>query len=581
MGLLLLIVATVASAVLALHALGWLGENLPGCGPSSGCSAVTGGPWGTIPLINWPVSFLGVAWFGGLLSMWICTRGQMCGVGVWLIRCSALGSIFFLIVMASLGVFCPWCATAQIANLLFWIIVERRGSTESSTRGGVVWVGGFAVLSLLLGVADFVNANAADEEFQENLKEIVATGGGDSVFTGRYRFGPEDAPIQIVMISDYQCPDCKRIEGSAHALLQERSDVSLSIKHFPMCVDCNPSLPRNLHPNACWAARAAEAAGQIGGEEGFWKMHWWLVEQQGRFTDQSFPPALQSMGFDPGEFISVMRSSAINDLIVTDVAEALGLGIHYTPMVFINGVELKWYAVPRSLKRAVEEVSAALEQDSPPISRHPPLAKRKLVEDWVDSPTRIIRQESTSWPKGSSTPTMDFVAWIDYQSSHSKNLDAQLKVFLAQHPDSRVTFRGFPQNPACNPVPGTKDRSPQACDAHRASKAAGIIAGTSGFWAMNDWLMVNQGQVTRQAILTAAPGLGLDAAALSSTMDSVEVTTLINEDCRALQRLVPRGIPTLYINNKAIPRWKLGDDPDFDVLEAIYAELTSSAGGTP
>src|SRR6185295_4441596 len=80
-----------------------------------------------------------------------------------------------------------------------------------------------------------------------------------TLFTGRYRMGPEVAPIRVVMFTGYQCPDCRKMEPQVEELLKTRKDVSISIKHFPFCPDCNRHTPM-MQPNGCWAARAAEAA---------------------------------------------------------------------------------------------------------------------------------------------------------------------------------------------------------------------------------------------------------------------------------------------------------------------------------
>ena len=42
--------------------------------------------------------------------------------------------------------------------------------------------------------------------------------------------------------------------------------------------------------------------------EGYWKMHDWLFEQGGSFTDQSLPVALRQLGFEPQQFIRTMTS---------------------------------------------------------------------------------------------------------------------------------------------------------------------------------------------------------------------------------------------------------------------------------
>jgi len=113
-------------------------------------------------------------------------------------------------------------------------------------------------------------------------------------------------------------------------IIKERPNVSLSIKHFPFCTACNntPNVP-NLHPNSCWAARAAETAGKLYGPAGFWKMHNWLFEHSGIFDDQSFPPGLQSLGFEPVGFQQHMKGMTCSPWSRGHHGSR-GLGIHAT-----------------------------------------------------------------------------------------------------------------------------------------------------------------------------------------------------------------------------------------------------------
>ncbi|HEY3245498.1 MAG TPA: thioredoxin domain-containing protein, partial [Phycisphaerae bacterium] len=98
-------------------------------------------------------------------------------------------------------------------------------------------------------------------------------------FTGRYRLGAEAAPIRLVMFADYQCKFCRQVELDIRQIMDQRSDVSFSVKHFPLCPDCNRTITEaNAHPLACLAARAAETAGILRGNRAFWQMHFWLVE---------------------------------------------------------------------------------------------------------------------------------------------------------------------------------------------------------------------------------------------------------------------------------------------------------------
>ena len=128
-------------------------------------------------------------------------------------------------------------------------------------------------------------------------------------FTGRYRIGPEVAPVRVVVISDYQCPDCNTVEDQIREVLDEYKDtgkLSFSAKHFPMSNSCNRYLgSNNMHPNACWAARAAETAGRLRGNEGFMEMHRWLFARKGSFTDAELRQGLVELGYEPNEFITI------------------------------------------------------------------------------------------------------------------------------------------------------------------------------------------------------------------------------------------------------------------------------------
>jgi protein-disulfide isomerase len=79
-------------------------------------------------------------------------------------------------------------------------------------------------------------------------------------FTGSYRIGPEQTPVRVVIFSDYQCPFCGILGKQARELVEERSDVSLLARHYPLCTDSNKHTQKKMHPNVCEAARAAEAA---------------------------------------------------------------------------------------------------------------------------------------------------------------------------------------------------------------------------------------------------------------------------------------------------------------------------------
>ena len=82
LGMILLVVAIVASGALVLKQLGIVTTGLPGCGAESDCGKLADSVWGSIPGVNWPVSYIGFSYFLGMLIAWATTaRGGIPEIG--------------------------------------------------------------------------------------------------------------------------------------------------------------------------------------------------------------------------------------------------------------------------------------------------------------------------------------------------------------------------------------------------------------------------------------------------------------------------------------------------------------------
>ena len=169
--------------------------------------------------------------------------------------------------------------------------------------------------------------------------------------------GPADARHTIVLFSDVQCPACGKLE---EMLLQRiipaaerHGGVKVIFKHYPICLSCNPYAGRDLHPEACVAAQAVEAARIVGGDEAFWRMHDWLISRRQRMkgADKAwFVQLAREIGLDPGRFAAAMDSEEAAARIRRHIEEANNLGkgvvpvkqmedykVTSTPTVLVNG----------------------------------------------------------------------------------------------------------------------------------------------------------------------------------------------------------------------------------------------------
>lgn len=578
-GAILLAVAAGASLMLSLHHL--VGMTLPGCGVGSACASAAASVWGKVPGINWPTSFVGLSYFLALEVAWLWTGGQLRSWLNGIVFVGGAGSITLIAAMFAGGYVCEYCMAVHAANLLFVGVVAfamlhepaTAAAGNSGNAGAAVAKQGLVPFSLVFVVAAIaltatesaVNKKVEDDAeraLDESVQQMTQHTKEPEPFTGRYLLGPENAPIRIVIFSDFQCVDCKRIEGELREIMAERTDVSISPKNFPMCTDCNKHMQgRNMHKNACWAARAAEAAGILRGNDGFWQMHHWLFDKGGGFYDNELNAALQSMGYDVKEFTKVMMGPETLARVQEDIEEAISLGIFYTPMIFINGVELKGWNAPNALKRAVERVAATNPSPADGLMVQPPSATEKYIADWQEGVRRSLPSAPMSWPIGPDDAAVRVTLWGDLQEPFCAEADGKIRTYLKDHNDVRYEFRQYPIDRSCNN--STKSSMhPYACAAARAALAAGQIGGHDAYWKMHAWLMVNQIPLTDDILSKGAAAVGLDYTALQNMMQSQEIADAINQDARIASNLGLTSVPMVFINDKWVMRWRLESEPN-------------------
>ena len=146
---------------------------------------------------------------------------------------------------------------------------------------------------------------------------------------GSPALGPERADYELVLFADFQCPACVRAFANAQQLQQRYPDqVRLVFKHFPL----NPA---GDTPLATAASMAAFAQGQ------FWQMGQQLFSAAGEtFTEALVVQMAAELGLEMQAFRTDLELRQWADFIHQDRAQAIGLGLEATPVLFVNGVRL-------------------------------------------------------------------------------------------------------------------------------------------------------------------------------------------------------------------------------------------------
>lgn len=137
--------------------------------------------------------------------------------------------------------------------------------------------------------------------------------------------GPENAPVTIVVFSDYQCPYCAKTASVVEQVVENNPEkVKLVFKNYPLA----------MHKSAKIAAIAALAANDQGK---FWEFHKKLFENAKDLSDEKITEIAQQLGLDTEKFEKDLKNPAIEQLISADIQEGRKIGVRGTPSVFVNG----------------------------------------------------------------------------------------------------------------------------------------------------------------------------------------------------------------------------------------------------
>lgn len=142
--------------------------------------------------------------------------------------------------------------------------------------------------------------------------------------------GPVDAPIVMVVFTDFECPYCAETATTLDQVLRQYpKDVKLVFKNFPL---------QQIHKFSGMAAVAALAADSQGK---FWEFHDLLFKDYDKLNDQKLKEIVKKLNLNEAEFDKKMTDPQIIHKIRQDLMDGVHAEVRGTPTVFINGRMLK------------------------------------------------------------------------------------------------------------------------------------------------------------------------------------------------------------------------------------------------
>lgn len=268
----------------------------------------------------------------------------------------------FSVYMAGLSLFaikaaCLFCMSLYAINtgLLFSAVALARSSGVFTLPQVIYSLAGCAVLAAGLGwwqtqnVSVYTPKKPEEKEFLSwyNERPLVTVTAAE-----RHVKGQLQAPVTISEFVDFRCPACARAREVLKKVLEGHpDDVRLVFHHYPLDSECNPNLPRPVHPASCLASFAAECAGE---QDKFWEYADRLFTDQREYTRPDLETYAGFVGLDINRFNTCMNEGRSKEFVRKDIDAAQQIGVNSTPTLVVNGRRIEGLPKPEQFDTIVK-----------------------------------------------------------------------------------------------------------------------------------------------------------------------------------------------------------------------------------
>lgn len=141
--------------------------------------------------------------------------------------------------------------------------------------------------------------------------------------------GNKEAPVTIVIFSDYQCGFCQKQEQTLKNLLNQYGDkIRLIWKDYP------ESDENSISFLAAVAGRCAQE------QKKFWEYHDLLFQNSGGLNSKILFELARKLNLNINQFNYCLSGSEAEQLIKDNIEEADALGISGVPFIYVNDREV-------------------------------------------------------------------------------------------------------------------------------------------------------------------------------------------------------------------------------------------------
>lgn len=364
-------------------------------------------------------------------------------------------------------------------------------------------------------------------------------------------WGAADAPVTVVIYSDYQCPYCSRVEGTLNALKDKYgpSKLRMVFKHFP--------LP--FHKQAGPAHAASDVVFQLGGNEPFWKFHDLAFQNAKALTPENFSAWAVQAGVDKAKFEAMLKENKGQAKVDADIAAGKAVGVRGTPAFFINGKFLSGARPQNAFEAEIDgqlaEAEKLIASGTPKSQIYTALTDKNFTNQPAaaegDKKAQQPEDTTTVWKvpltgkepaKGNPNALVTIVEFSEFQCPFCSKVLPTMNTILNTYKDQvRVVFMD-------QPLPFHKRATPASNFAHEARAQKGDKA----FWEAHDLLFENQKKLEDADLWGYGEKLGLDVAKLKAAVESNKYGAIIEHNQDLASDVQASGTPHFFVNGRRL-----------------------------
>ncbi len=199
---------------------------------------------------------------------------------------------------------------------------------------------------------------------------VSAAGVSDARGQDEYRaLGAADAPLEMVIYSDFECPFCRNFALAAlpaiRAEFVDSGQLRIRYAYLPLAA---------VHTNAVATAKAAHCAGTAGR---FWAYHDYLFVRQPEWAGEEMPDSLwiayaENVGLAPDDFQTCFVDPDTHAFVEADLRRALQRGATGTPTIVLAGESIAGITSYEELRHRIREALADTTRPQEDLEGHRP-----------------------------------------------------------------------------------------------------------------------------------------------------------------------------------------------------------------